>query len=758
MQREKSGRSGTYFIAAFLLLLLHFETRLIAARTPKPSPWNTLSGAAPVVVAKGGFSGLFPDSSDNAYKFTKVTSSSDAVSWCDVQLTKNGIGLCLPDIKLDNCTNISQYFPDGKKSYIVNGVSTSGWFSVDYDDFSLSNISVIQGILSRTDKFDGASFAILRPEDVDVLVKPAALWLNVQHDIFFSEHKLNVRNYIISLSKSIFVSYISSPEVSFLSSIASRFKKTKTKLFFRFLAEDILEPSTNQTYGSLLKNLTFIRTFASGILVPKQYIWPVTSDLYLQSHTSIVSNAHKAGLEVYASGFVNDAILSYNYSYDPLAEVLSFVDNGDSAVDGILTDFPMTASVAIGCYSHLSKNNSGKGNPVIISHNGASGVYPDCTDLAYQQAYDDGADIIDCPVQLTQDGIPICMSSKNLMDTTNAAVSEFRSRSSVVPVVQRTPGIFTFNLTWEEIQKNLKPAISNPEVNYGMLRNPRNKNSGSYMKLSEFLTFAKSKALSGILITIEDAAFYAEYIGYSVTDAVIGALKDSDYSNQTVQQVMIQSTSRSVLIKLKQQTSYKLVYRLDESISDLDKSSLSDIKSFANAVAVNKQSVYPASQLFITGQTNLVKTLQSAGLSVYVYLFRNEFVYQPWDFLSDPTAEINSYVQGIGIDGVITDYPATATRYRRNSCLNLGDRQPAYMKPIPGGQLLELVTALPPALAPMPILHDADIIEPPLPPVSSRPSNVGGAAVPPAPSSSPLSVMASSFHFLIVFLGTVALF
>lgn len=745
-------------ITAFLLLVLHFETRLVAAQSPGSSPWKTLNGAAPAVVAKGGFSGLFPDSSDFAYQFTKDASSPDTISWCDVQLTKDGIGLCLPDIKLDNCTNISDVFPNGKKTYVINGVSTTGWFSVDYDDRSLSNVFVIRGIQSRTDKFDGSNFTICHPQDVSSLVKPAALWLNVQHNIFYNEHNLSTRNYILSLSKSIPVSYISSPEVSFLSSIAPRFKKTKTKLFFRFLDEEIREPSTNETYGSLLKNLTFIRTFASGILVPKQYIWPVTSDLYLQPRTSVVSNAHKAGLEIYASGFANDAALSYNYSYDPLAEVLSFVDNVDSDVDGILTDFPITASAAIGCYSHSSKNNSGKGNPFVISHYGASGMYPDCTDLAYQQAVEDGADIIDCPVQLTQDGIPICMSSINLMDTTNVAASALRSRSSVVPQFQSTLGYFTFNFTWEEIQKNLKPVIANPEIVYGLPRNPRNKNSGSYMKLSDFLIFSKSKALSGILITIEDAAFYAEDMGYSVIDAVIGALKDSGYSNQTTQQVMIQSSNSSVLVKLKQQTSYKLVYKLDQFVSNVDKSSLSDLKNFANAVSVSKQSIYPTSQLFITGQTDLVKSLQSAGLAVYAYLFRNEFVYQPWDFFSDPTVEINSYVQAIGVDGIITDYPATAARYMRNSCLKLHGRQPNYMRPVAGGQLLGVLAAIPPALAPMPVLDAADIIEPPLPAVSSRPLNTDSAAAqPPTPSRASRRILASSFQILAMLLGIALL-
>lgn len=114
------------------------------------------------------------------------------------------------------------------------------------------------------------------------------------------------------------------------------------------MEEDDTEPSTNQTYGSLLKNLKFIKTFASGIMVPKSYIWPVDASQYLQPHTSLVFDAHNEGLEVFASNFVNDLPLSYNYSYDPLAEYLQFIDNGDFSVDGMLSDFPITPSEAVG--------------------------------------------------------------------------------------------------------------------------------------------------------------------------------------------------------------------------------------------------------------------------------------------------------------------------------------------------------------------------------------------------------------------------
>ena len=150
------------------------------------------------------------------------------------------------------------------------------------------------------------------------------------------------------------VNYVSSPEVGFLKSLGGKLRKSNVKLILRFLDEKLIEPSTKQTYGAILKDLKSVKTFASGILAPKNYIWPVNKDQYLQPATTLVKDAHALGLEVYAFKFANDFISSYNYSYDPSAEYLQFIDNSDFSVDGVLTDFPSTASAAIGKDHYMS--------------------------------------------------------------------------------------------------------------------------------------------------------------------------------------------------------------------------------------------------------------------------------------------------------------------------------------------------------------------------------------------------------------------
>ena len=149
-----------------------------------------------------------------------------------------------------------------------------------------------------------------------------------------------------------------------------------------------------------------------------------------------------------------------------------------------------------------------------------------------------------------------------------------------------------------------------------------------------------------------------------MVDTVIKTLGDAGYNNQTAQKVMIQSTNSSVLEKFKQQTKYDLVYMINEVVRDAAPSSLTDIKKFASAVSVDTGSVFPESHHFTMYKTNLVQTLQNAGLSVYVYTLMNEFASQAYDFFSDPTKQINWYVTAAGVDGLITEFPATARRYK----------------------------------------------------------------------------------------------
>ncbi|XP_050212907.1 glycerophosphodiester phosphodiesterase GDPDL6 [Mercurialis annua] len=715
-------------------LLIHATAQAVQKPPASNKKWLTLNGQPPLVVARGGFSGVFPESSDFAIDMT-LSSVPDVVMLCNLQLTKDGKGICQSDIRIDNTTNIDMVFPNNSRTYNVNGKDVNGWFSLDFtSEQLLSNVTVMQNILTRPSDFDNL-LPIAAVDDV-LRGKFQSYWIHVQYDKFYTEHKLSVASLIQKDKAFRYVDYLSSPEIGFLKSMNGKVSKT-TKLIFTFLDKAAIEPTTNQTYGSILENLATVKSFAAGIAVPKDYIWPVTKANYLEKNaTSLVPDAHKLGLEVYTSGFANDYVGVYDYSYDPTAEYLQFIDNKQFAIDGMITDFPPTASAALACFANFSEVDlPRKGGPMIISHNGASGVYAGCTDLSYQRALDDGSDIIDCSVQMSKDGVAFCLDSADLTGDTTA-MTAFVTRSTTIPEIQPAAGIFSFDLTWSEIQ-TLQPQLVSPLGNNNLFpRNPASKNAGKFMTLADFLEFAKAKAASGILINIENAAYLAAKKGLDIVTTVSSALSNATFDKQATQQVLIQSDDTSVLSKFQNIPAYKRVLYLEEEIRDAPKNSIDEIKKFADAVNLPRSSLVPTNNGYALSTTSIIKEMHAANLTVYASVLRNEFATLAFDFFADSTLEIATYIVGLEVDGIITEYPATANRYLRNVCSNLNYDLTYSVLPIEPPLLLQFITAPMPAVAPAPVLDVADVVDPPLPAVTKITDSASTTSPPPTHKAS----------------------
>ncbi|KAF7119301.1 hypothetical protein RHSIM_Rhsim13G0109400 [Rhododendron simsii] len=95
---------------------------------------------APLVIAHGGFSRLFPNSSEAAHQFAGQVSLANVIFWCGVQLTKDAAGVCAPNLNLASDTDISSIFQNQSNTYSVNGVSIQGWFSVDFTLKELASV------------------------------------------------------------------------------------------------------------------------------------------------------------------------------------------------------------------------------------------------------------------------------------------------------------------------------------------------------------------------------------------------------------------------------------------------------------------------------------------------------------------------------------------------------------------------------------------------------------------------------------------
>ncbi|KAF6985805.1 hypothetical protein CFC21_003620 [Triticum aestivum] len=724
---------GATYPLVFLILLLLHGTK--AASDPPVPGWLTLSGRRPLVIARGGLSGVVPESSQLAYSMAMGSSLCEVVLFCDLQFSSDGVGFCHGSLRLDNSSNIAEKFADRGSTYQVNGRDVQGWFSLDFKSEELHSVLLVQNVLSRSNTFDRTQ-ELLSLDNVvqSVLAQKGELhviWVNIEYNSFFLEHGLSGEDYILGLPKEFPVTRVSSPEFAFLKSLSGKVR-SDIKLIFRFLREDLVEPTTKRTYGELLKDLKSIKAFASGILVPKQFIWPQNKDMYLEPSTSLVKDAHALGLEVYASGFANDdPCMSYNYSYDPSAEILQFIDNSDFSVDGVLTDNPPTASGAIVCMAHtkgnafvfpIAKDGAPPGveanvRPLIITHNGASGVFSDSTDLAYQQAVKDGADIIDCWVRMSKDGVAFCLGSTDLNSSTTAATT-FLEKMTTVNEIQNKSGIFSFDLLWSEIQ-TLKPNLVGPFADARLERNPAAKNAGKFMTLAEFLDFAKASNITGILIGIEHATYLIAR-SLDVVDAVSKALVKSGYDKETCKQrVLIQSEDAPVLAAFKTFPKFQRVLTIEFDISDASKPSVDEILEFANAVKLRRSSAARVNGFFLEGFTNsLVDRLHAGNLHVYVGVLKNEFMNLAFDYWADPLVEIATDTLSVGADGIVTEFPATAAAYFRSPCANYERKDLPYMiDPATPGGLLQLAAtgSVPPAPPPAPVLEPQDILQQQLP-------------------------------------------
>lgn len=102
-----------------------------------------------MVVARGGYSGLFPDSSDQAYSFAPMTSLPDTIMYCNVQLTKDNLGVCTTDILIDLSTTAALAYPKGDKTYNINGRDLHGWFAMDYMLDDLKNTTFCKSLFNK---------------------------------------------------------------------------------------------------------------------------------------------------------------------------------------------------------------------------------------------------------------------------------------------------------------------------------------------------------------------------------------------------------------------------------------------------------------------------------------------------------------------------------------------------------------------------------------------------------------------------------
>lgn len=173
-----------------------------------------------------------------------------------------------------------------------------------------------------------------------------------------------------------------------------------------------------------------------------------------------------------------------------------------------------------------------------------------------------------------------------------------------------------------------------------------------------------------IVVCKQNAPYLASKKGLDIVGAVTTALSNATLDKQSTQQVMIQSDDTAVLAKFKEVPKYRRVYVIKDIISDAPKPSVDEIKKYADAVDVRRPSIVKSTASFLSNFTKVVEEMHAANLSVHVSTLYNEYTTLAFDFFSDPMIELATLIEGLKVDAVVTEYPATANAYLSKSSVS----------------------------------------------------------------------------------------
>ncbi|MDD2547803.1 MAG: glycerophosphodiester phosphodiesterase [Burkholderiaceae bacterium] len=359
------------------------------------APFLTLDGKQPLVVAHRGASGYLPEETLEAY-VRAIEMGADVIE-PDLISTKDGVLIARHDPNLDFSTDVAQHpeFAARKKTLQVDGETQTGWFA---SDFTLAEIKTLGALITdaeRPQQFNGRFKVVTFQEIIDLAKKHSvngrvvAVYPETKNPTFHREQGVPLEDKLIELVKAagwnskdapIFVQSFEPSSLKLLKS-----KGLNTKLIQLIDADDVNLATGQLTFAAPYDRpydwfksgdtrlfsamvtpagLAEIKAYADGIGPWKPYIMSVKGQLdaagkvrdingdgkvnYADASslppTTLVADAHKAGLFVHAYTFRNEARrIPADFKNDPKAEYKAFFRLG---LDGVFSDFPDTAVAA----------------------------------------------------------------------------------------------------------------------------------------------------------------------------------------------------------------------------------------------------------------------------------------------------------------------------------------------------------------------------------------------------------------------------
>ncbi|MBJ2163489.1 glycerophosphodiester phosphodiesterase [Acidovorax sp. IB03] len=368
----------------------------LAACGGSDSPsYPTLNGDTPLVIGHRGASGYRPDHTLESYKLA-IDMGADFIE-PDLVATKDGVLVARHEPNITGTTDVATRpeFASRKTTKNVDGVNEEGWFVSDFTLAELKTLRAVQPLSDRDQSYNG-KFQIPTFEEVLDLAKAegtkagrtVGVYPETKHPTFHAKLGLPLEDRLLAVLAKYGYTTKASPVIVQSFEVSNlKYLRTKTQVRLVQLVDandvnadgsmDLTAPydkpydfavaGDSRTFASLLTpaGLKEIKTYADGIGPWKPYLIPSKQvdankdgkpddlngdgkiderDRVMMPATSVVKDAHAAGLFVHAYTFRNEAKrLASDFKGDPKAEYKLFFNLG---VDGVFSDFTDTAKAA----------------------------------------------------------------------------------------------------------------------------------------------------------------------------------------------------------------------------------------------------------------------------------------------------------------------------------------------------------------------------------------------------------------------------
>jgi glycerophosphoryl diester phosphodiesterase len=346
-----------------------------AGNDPTGLPRRDDKAKGPIVIGHRGASGYRPEHTLSSYRLA-IELGADFIE-PDLVSTKDHQLVARHEPEIGGTTDVASHpeFADRKTTKTIDGVPTTGWFT---DDFTLAELKTLRAVerlpalRPNNTVFNGIDQIPTFQEVIDLAQQAGVgVYPETKHPTYFRSEGLALEEPLLATLNA--SGYTKKSDPVFIQSFeVGNLKMLNTMTTVRLVQLmdapnlrpfDFVVAGDPRTYGDLMKptGLQEVATYADGIGPSKDSIVPRDAHAHLLPPTTLVQDAHRAGLVVHPYTFRRENnFLPVDFRQGDPAGPLYLAAPGDFpaelrlffslGVDGLFTD---NSDVAVAVRSTL---------------------------------------------------------------------------------------------------------------------------------------------------------------------------------------------------------------------------------------------------------------------------------------------------------------------------------------------------------------------------------------------------------------------